>query len=200
MSDGHTPRPGTVRTGGRTTRTRAAVLAAALEEVNAYGYAGFRTARVADRAGVHRTTVHRRWPDHGELIAEALLEDAGGAIPIPDTGNVRGDLTKLLDSIAKLIDTDEARARIRALVADSARSETIGALVKRIWTSRFALGEEVIRRAVERGEVRDDIPPGTLLALFTGPLYVRLLITDERLTRRFIRDVVEAGLVGALKG
>lgn len=175
------------------------MLAAALEELAEYGYGGFSTARVADRAGVHRTTVHRRWPDHADLIAEALLEDTATAVPIPDTGNLREDLRCLLGSIAKLTDSDQARATIRALIADAGRSLAIGAVVKRVWMSRFDLGEQVIQRAVERGEVRGDISPATMLTQFIGPLYVRLLITGEPLSKRFIDDVVEAGLSGVLR-
>lgn len=190
-------RVGTRRTGGRSARVRGAVLAAALDELTEYGFAGMSTARVADRAGVHRTTVHRRWPDQADLITEALLEEAGAAIPIPDTGTVRGDLRSLLRGIAGLIDTPERRRRIQALLADASRSPQIGALVSRVWTTRFELGWEVIVRGVARGEVRADIPPATLLATFVGPLYVRLLITDERIDDEFIDAVIRAGLDGA---
>ena len=189
-------RVGTRRTGGRSARVREAVLAAALEELTEYGFAGMSTARIADRAGVHRTTVHRRWPDHEELIVEALLESAGAAVEIPDSGTIRGDLYALLHSIAALIDTPERRRRIRSLLADASRSPEIGRLVSRVWGARFELGREVIQRAVERGEARADIPPETIFATFVGPLYVRLLITDERIDSEFIENVIDACLDG----
>jgi hypothetical protein len=43
---------------------------------------------------------------------------------------------------------------------------------------------------------RTDVPPATLLATFVGPLYVRLLITDERIDREFVENVIDAGLDG----
>lgn len=187
------------RPGGRSAHVRNVVLQAALEELREYGFAGLSTARIADRAGVHRTTVHRRWPDHAALITEALLEDTAVAVPIPDTGSVRGDLEVLLHAIAGLVDSPTGRIHTRALIADAARSPEIGEVVSRVWMSRFALGEEVIRRGVARGELRRDIPPATMLATFVGPLYVRLLITDERIDDAFIRDVIEAGLTGSMR-
>lgn len=174
------------------------MLAAALEELNQYGYGGLSTARIADRAGVHRTTVHRRWPNHADLIAEALIEDAAAEISLPEEGNVRDDLTVLLRAIAKRIDTKRARRRIRSLVSDSARSQTIAAVVKRVYSTRFEIGEEVIRRGVARGEVRDGFAPMTIFATFVAPLYLRLLITDERLDNRFIDDVITLALEGAI--
>lgn len=197
MSSDRFGAPGTVRPGGRTARTRDAVLAAALEELNEFGYGGLSTARIADRAGVHRTTVHRRWPDRSELIAEALIDDAALDIPMPDEGNVRADLRVLLGAIAAHIDTEQARQRIRALVSESARSQTITSVVTRAWTTRFEIGEEVIRRGIARGEIRDGIAPMTIFATFVAPLYLRLLITDERLDEQFIDEVVAIALDGA---
>lgn len=173
------------------------MLAAALEELNQYGYSGLSTARIADRAGVHRTTVHRRWPDHADLIAEALIDDAAAEIALPERGNVRDDLTVLLRAIAKRIDTKQARRRIRSLVSDSARSETIAAVVKRVYTTRFEVGEEVIRRGMAHGEIRDGFAPMTIFATLVGPLYLRLLITHERLDNQFIDDVITLALEGA---
>ena len=198
MDSTTTPQPGTIRTGGRTQRNRRAVLAAALEELNLYGYGGLSAARIADRAGVHRTTVHRRWPDLGDLIVEALVDAAAAEIRMPDTGNIRGDLKSLLRSIAARIDTIESRARIKALISDSARSPQIGAIGRAVWTTRFQVGETVIQRGIDRGELRDDIAPMTIFSMFVAPLYLRLLITDERLDHKFIDDVIRIGLDGSL--
>lgn len=87
--------------------------------------------RIAERARAHRATVHRRWPDHDELIVEALLESAGTEVEIPDSEAMRNDLQSLLRSIAALIDAPERRRRIRGLLADASRSPEIGALVSR---------------------------------------------------------------------
>jgi hypothetical protein len=53
-----------------------------------------------------------------------------------------------------------------------------------------------MERGVARGELRADIPPATMFATFVGPLYVRLLITEERIDDEFIENVIEAGLDG----
>ncbi|MBL8925521.1 MAG: TetR/AcrR family transcriptional regulator [Pseudonocardia sp.] len=190
-------RPVARRPGGRSARVRAAVLAAAVDELTEHGFGGMSSARIAERAGVNRTTVHRRWPHLEDLVEEALLDRAAVAVPIPDTGTVRGDLRLLLHEIAEYVDSDARRGTIRALVADSARSPVIGAVVSRVWTSRFGRGTEVVARAVARGELRADIAPATILAAFTGPLYVRLLITDERIDDSVIEAVLDVGLDGA---
>ncbi|MFT3873976.1 MAG: TetR/AcrR family transcriptional regulator [Nocardioides sp.] len=185
------------RPGGRAARVRKAILSATITELTAGGYGALNAARIAERAGVHRSTVHRRWPDLDQLVTEALIDAATAAIPMPDNGDITADLTALLHSIVDYIGGPQTRVQIRALVADAARSPAIAEVVSHVWTTRFRVGEEVIIRAVDRGELRDDIPATTVLAVFTGPIYVRLLLTGEPLDAEFIDAVVELGLAGA---
>ncbi|MFE3903268.1 TetR/AcrR family transcriptional regulator, partial [Streptomyces sp. NPDC059153] len=59
------------RPGGRTARIRKQVLDAVLSELGEHGYDGLTTDTVAARAGVHRTTVYRRWGDVGGCVGRA---------------------------------------------------------------------------------------------------------------------------------
>jgi AcrR family transcriptional regulator len=197
MPDATDPRPGTVRPGGRSARNREAVFAAAIEELNATGFGGLSAARIADRAGVHRTTVHRRWPDLNDLIAEALIETAASNVATPDEGDVRADLRALMRAIADLVGTEQAQRTIRNLISDTARSDTIGAVLTRVWTERFQVGEHVIVRAINRGELRNDIDPTTVFSSLIGPIYLRVLITSQQLDDQFIEDVITLTLDGA---
>jgi AcrR family transcriptional regulator len=190
-------RPGAVRPGGRSARNREAVFAAALEELNAYGYAGLSAARIAKRAGVHRTTVHRRWPNLTDLIAEALIDTAASKVTVPDEGDIQSDLRVLLSAIVELVGSDEARRTIRSLISDTARSDAIGEVVRRVWTERFQVGERVILRAIERGELRNDITPANVFSSLIGPIYFRVLVTGQPLDDQFIEDVLTLTLDGA---
>ena len=53
---------------------RANVLAATLAELAEAGYAALTVEAVADRAGVHKTTVYRRWRDREALVIDALTD------------------------------------------------------------------------------------------------------------------------------
>jgi AcrR family transcriptional regulator len=168
-----------------------------MKEFTESGYGGLSAGRIAERAGVNRSTIHRRWGSLDNLLADALVQDAAAAIPMPDTGSAQDDLQLLLRSITNYIDTDATRAWIRALVGDATRSPAIGAIASSAWTTRFHLGEDVISRAAARGEIRDDIPPATILATLLGPLYVRLLLTDQRIDDEFINDIIDVVLNSA---
>jgi AcrR family transcriptional regulator len=61
------------------------VFAAVLSSVHELGYAGATMDRIAAAAGVAKTTIYRRWPSKGALIADCLV-DALGPIPLAGTG------------------------------------------------------------------------------------------------------------------
>lgn len=190
------PPSGTVRTGGRTERTRRAVLAAAAQEVAEHGLGGFSTARVADRAGVHRTTVHRRWPDHVVLVVESFSELAETEISVPDTGDVREDLRVVLRSVARMLDTPTRRGLVRSLVSEAGRSPEIAGAVRRVMGRRFEIAAEILVRAAQRGQVRTDVDPVTLLTMMAGPLYLRLIVTEDPLDDAFVERTIELALRG----
>src|SRR5438094_8033869 len=82
------------RPGGRRARIRQAVLDAAFAELGEKGYGGLSIEAVAQRSGVAKTTVYRRWPTRNELVADALDSRSDRYEPVPDTGSLRGDLTQ----------------------------------------------------------------------------------------------------------
>ncbi|MEU2958558.1 TetR/AcrR family transcriptional regulator [Streptomyces albidoflavus] len=193
------PRP---RPGGRTARTRRLVLDAVLAELGEHGYDGLTVEAVAARAGVHRTTVYRRWRDVGGLLADVL--DAAGADDWgpPDTGSLEDDLTGLNEEIH-----DALTARppvVPALIAASFRSPQAVEAQRRLWDDRYARCEVVVDRALARG----DLPAGTearpLLVAATAPLYHQLLLLgtapDPRLARRAARATALAAAAGAFTG
>ena len=48
--------------------------------------------KIALRAGVHKTTVYRRWADREALVTDAVLSYAANDFQLPDTGDLAADL------------------------------------------------------------------------------------------------------------
>src|ERR1700726_4260149 len=63
------------------------------------GYAGLNVDEVAERAAVAKTTLYRRWPTKDHL-AVAVAAGILGEVPIPDTGDLRRDLTEFAAALA----------------------------------------------------------------------------------------------------
>ena len=93
---------------------RQTVLAAAIEELAAHGFDGATVAAVAQRSGVHETTVYRRWATRENLFVAALLERSADAMPAPDTGSIKGDLLAIVREVLAYVGSPAGTAILRA--------------------------------------------------------------------------------------
>ncbi|MFI6170431.1 TetR/AcrR family transcriptional regulator [Nocardia sp. NPDC051052] len=169
VSPGPTPRPG-----GRTARIRDQVLDAVRAELTEHGYDALTVDTVAARAGVHRTTVYRRWHDVGGLITDVF--DAASDIDWHprDTGSLRGDLAALNQEIQDSLTEEPSFAA--ALIAVSFRSEEAARALRRLWEDRYTQSEIVIQRAIQRGELPPGVDARALLIAATAPIYHQLVL------------------------
>jgi AcrR family transcriptional regulator len=167
-----------------------------MDELALRGYDGLSFEEVAARAGVHKTTVYRRWGDRSALVLDAMLELSSQTVPVPDTGTLRGDLRTLARAIAANLSSPQVAAIMRALVA-ARREPRIADAVSRYWRARFGLVAEVVQRGVERGELPAGSSPDLVIEALIGPLYLRALVTDGVLDEVFVADIVELVIAGA---
>ncbi len=192
-----TKRVGEQRPGGRAARVRSAVLHAASELLTEVGYDAMSIEDVAARAGVHKTTVYRRWPTKAALTADAASLHSADAVPIPDTGNMADDLKLLTRAIVANIGTDGGARRARSITAASATSDELAAAMQGFWANRLALTTQIIERAIERGELPASTDANLIIEAVIGPLYVRLLLTGETITEELADQIVELVTQGA---
>ena len=189
--------PGTTRPGGRTARTAAAVFAAAINELSERGYDDISIETIAARAGVHKTTLYRRWRSKDELITQALASSAQSLIPVPDTGRAETDFRDLARSVRDVLSSPRAAAITRALLAGSAASPEIRHLMQRYWASRLAAISVIIDRAIARGELPAGTDPQAAMRAVAAPLYYQLLVTLEPITRPDADQAAAAALAAA---
>ncbi|WP_119731414.1 TetR/AcrR family transcriptional regulator [Thermomonospora amylolytica] len=187
------------RPGGRTARIRAQVLAAVRAQLVEHGYDELTVDAVAARAGVHRTTVYRRWRDVGGLLADVLDEAGDDGWRPPDTGSLEGDLAALNQEVFDALTADPPITA--ALIAASFRSEEAARALRRFWEDRYTRCEPVVARAVQRGEIPPGTDPRALLIAATAPLYHRLVLLqtppDLDLPVQAARSTARAATAGA---
>jgi AcrR family transcriptional regulator len=170
------------RPGGRSARVRAAVQAATLDELAAAGYADLTIEAVAERAGVNRTTIYRRWPNKRSLVLAALLDYAADQLSIPDTADLRRDL----DILGQTIDTDlrhpQAHALLHTLVADRPGSSELSDVRTQLWADRLSQAQAIPQRAIQRGELPADTDAAAVIDMLVGPIYLRRFIQGRPMT------------------
>jgi AcrR family transcriptional regulator len=162
------------RPGGRSSRVRAAVLDAVAEVIAENDLAGMTIDAVARRAGVARTTVYRRWPNRGTLIADLLVSRAAVQIPAPDTGSLDGDLAALAAGAAAAL-RGENLALLRAAVSSAGAGQEVAEAFRIYWAARTSVVSTIVERAVARGEAPAGTDPELVLHAAAGPLWLAAL-------------------------
>lgn len=185
---------------GRGPKVRAAVLAATVDELSERGYAAFTIDNVAQRTGVHKTTVYRRWPDRDSLIAEALAESVAAEIPIPDTGSVDEDLRALSRSLVAWADSASGRAILAVLVSTAAGLPAPPNSARHVFRDRIRHTLPVVTRAIARGELPEGTDPAEMIKTLVAPIYFRVLITGERVDDGTADAAAKVALTAARAG
>jgi AcrR family transcriptional regulator len=137
---------------------------------------------VAERAGVHRTTIYRRWPNKRSLVLAALLGYAADQLPIPDTADLRRDLSLLGQGIHRDLGRPQVHALLATMVADRPGSSELSDVRAQFWADRWRLPQAIPRRAIQRGELAADTDPAAVIDMLVGPIYLRRFIQDRPMT------------------
>jgi AcrR family transcriptional regulator len=184
-----------VRAGGRSARVRAAVLDATLDLLRGQGFAALTFDAVAQRSGVHRTTLHRRWPSRAALVAEALVEYSAERVPVPETGSLETDLRAFARSVRNAVASRASRG-IASALADPAVAEELADVNQRFWSARFEASRIIVERAKARGELPASTDPIFVIELVGGPIWFRTFVVGKRADDDFVDTVVDAVLGG----
>ncbi len=165
---------------GRGKKVRTAVLEATLAALAETGYTALSIDDIARRAGVHKTTVYRRWQTRENLVVDALTEQMAAGIAIPDTGNVETDLRQLARAFVGWMIGPIGRAMLATILSqDATRVPEIAEIKRRLVDDRFRRAEPVVTRGIERGELPAGTDPAEVIKMLIAPIYLRLLVTAE---------------------
>jgi AcrR family transcriptional regulator len=159
----------------RSPEAHAAILRAALELAVEGGLRGLSMEGIAARAGVGKATIYRRWKNKEALFAEAIGSIAV-APDVPDTGSVKGDFAVVSGAALGRM-APEAFRVIPRLLADAADDpELLEAMHEALLRPRRVAITGILRRGIERGELRADLDVDLVSDMLIGPMIARVLM------------------------
>jgi AcrR family transcriptional regulator len=155
-----------------------AVLDATIDVLEAAGYSGLTLEAVAKRAGTTKPAIYRRWRTRQHLVLAALARRLG-ELPVPDTGCTLCDLG---DGIGVFADAFERMPAdvVGPLFSDCASDPDLrDAFMAALFQPPRAAVEEMLTRAIERGDLRSDLSLQLVLDLLGSLVYFRALFEHE---------------------
>ena len=154
-----------------------AILQATLELLLDAGYRGLTMEQVRARSGVGKATLYRRYGSKQELVT-AVVRHLNQDIPVPDTGTVRDDILAVVGSVLAAAARVGAATFMPRMLAESAGDPEMHEIFyENLVAPRRAVMAEVLRRGIERGELRADLDVELAIDVLTGPWIYRLLIS-----------------------
>jgi AcrR family transcriptional regulator len=143
---------------------------------------------IAARAGVHATTVYRRWGSVAQLLGDVATSRFSGDVVVPDTGSLAGDLERWTGDVATDLADPDVLALIRATIGSGPEGGS----------SCIADRHAQLGAIIERERARGGKVPSVERAVdaLLGPLYYRAIFAAEPASSEWARGLVATLLAG----
>ncbi|MDT5347280.1 MAG: hypothetical protein QOH91_567 [Mycobacterium sp.] len=175
----------------------AELLAVTLQLLQEHGYDRLTVDAVANTARASKATVYRRWHSKAELVLAAFTEGVRQVAVPPNTGTLRGDLLKIGEICCQ--QTHQHASTIRAVLVEASRHPALNqAMQHNFIDQRKALIQQVLREAVDRGEIADAAITDELWDLLPGYLIFRSIVQNRPPTRRTVQALVDDFIIPGL--
>ena len=181
----------------------ASILSAALELGEEVGFDTLTIEGIADRTGVAKTTIYRRWPNVWALVMDAFLSEVTRTAPIREKATARESFAASMKLLARAYRGQQGKI-MQPLLGRAQVDERLRDAVKTRWVEpRRQVAREIVRRGIANGELRPGLDPDVVLDALYGPLYHRLLVpyNEAAISDSYIDAVIDTVFGGLeLKG
>ncbi|MFJ3212671.1 TetR/AcrR family transcriptional regulator [Streptomyces flaveolus] len=151
------------------------------------GWAGFNFQALANRAGVGKPAVYRRWKTKEDVLISAFAATDVPLDPI-DTGSIRDDLATLARLVLQHQLSRRGLASLRMYVEAFTHPKLFAGIVESVFAQQVKAARTAVRRAIERGELAPGTSSTLVLDAIMGGVTAHVLSTPPHL-----RDTMIAG-------
>jgi AcrR family transcriptional regulator len=147
------------------------ILAATFQQLIDVGYGALSIEAIAVQAGVAKTTIYRRYATKAELVVAALRVEVP-FIPPAESLPAREALDAFVhQAIRMLIESGAIRILGSLMVEEAREPGLLGVFRKQVLEPRRQIVDGMLRRGVERGEIRADIDPLIVTEMIAGAIF-----------------------------
>jgi AcrR family transcriptional regulator len=184
----------------RSEQARRAIFRSTLKLLQRSSFSGLTIEAIAADANVGKATVYRWWPNKGALVVDAFASSAEDQLHFPNTGSVYKDMSLQMTQFLGILRSQRGCIVAALLAGGQTDPEVLAAFRDRFLRPRREEAYKTLRRAIQRGELPQDLDLDVTLDTLYGAIYMRFLIRHGQLSESYIREVCRIVLGGAAKG
>jgi len=140
-----------------------ATLSIAIDILSQQGFSALTMESVAERAGVGKASLYRRWPNKTALVIAAVRQQIEPVHPLPDTGSIASDVRQYLEAAVR-----SHQSALPALSAVMAEVQTHPELYKALHRDVLVEGLRDLTELIERAVIRQQLPVSTDVELLAS--------------------------------
>ncbi|MDQ2833361.1 MAG: TetR/AcrR family transcriptional regulator [Acidobacteriota bacterium] len=180
----------------RSPRIQQQILKAAAELVLECGFRALSMDAIAERAGVGRMTIYRRWPNKAAIIMDAFVARVDPGTLFLAAGSFLESIRLQMRTMGKAFRGKDG-ALIRALLAEAQFDPELAAALRERWTMprrRMAIAH--FEEGIRKGFLRRDVDPEVMIDVLYAPMYYRLQMGTGPLSDAYIDEIFEHAMKG----
>jgi len=178
---------------------RTAICQAVCELLAKVGYDRMTMDAIANQAKASKATIYRMWPDKPQLVAEALKCQFGTDTEVPDTGSLRGDLMALMTTACEIVSSELGEMISGVLTAASHDPRLAETLNETLFEDKAQMHSELVRRAVDRGELPPEADPAIMHEVMHSMISTRKIWALGPLDDEYAQHVVDEILIPVMQ-
>ena len=174
-----------------------AILEAAAELFCELGYDALSVEGVAAKAGVGKTTIYRRYPTKLDLVMAASAHMSEGLVPMPESGDLRDDLLAIARLYTRMLTQTSVGRAIPMMIVAKTRNPELATAHDAFVAARREVTMGLVRRSMAQGALPPATDPELISDLLTGPIMLRVFVTGQPVTSRYLEALVDSVLRSA---
>jgi AcrR family transcriptional regulator len=176
----------------RSVAAQTAILTAASELLEKKCLRDVTAEAIAERAGTSKATIYKWWPNKNHVALDAFLLQTQAQIPTSDTGCALRDFTEQLVLATRFYKSPRGRLLTQFIAEGQSDPELLRLFRERFLRQRRLAVTAIWQKAVDRGDIRDDVDSELFIDLLFSPLVYRLLVGHNPLTDADAEAIVHA--------
>ena len=166
------------------------IFEATLDVIAEHGVSRVTVDMVAARAGMSKATIYRHWGSRAQLIHAALSSLQGPYVETPGQ-SLREDLAILLSHLVDYFNRPDIARIFPSFIDAAVRDPELAELHMEAMQRARDGFEEVVRRAIERGELSADVDVGLLVDVVRAPFIYRPVVARMPVAKEDIDAVLD---------